>query len=1577
MTGVRSLTLALLLVTLSINISPFLGAFGKPIQASPDAKASAKPSGSDSTSTDPGKRMSASREGISPGQPLQDADPGSKHRRAHATPDPPPKILNSFDGINDFVALGFLNPDVGVAAGPTQILESVNTFYWVFDKSGNLLQPTTDFRTFFGVQTHFLSDPKVLYDPLGGRFFLSITDVSDYTVKFAVSATNNATGNWYRYSVLASCFGIDACYVDQPHIGVSNDKFVISGNVINTCCPDPITGRNQTTCRCDQYWVFNKRQMMEGVSNPGRNVFGPFPTLAGVQPAQALSSSDELYMVAAGIDPSRATTNSVNLFGIAGLPPNAGNNTAVGFTLSAVSYPPLAVQRGTTTPVWNNLVDGKGSNDPRVQTAMWFNGKLWFAFNDGCSGVSCIRVTEIDTNTLTIVQSFDWSWTSPSNMLENVFYPALSIDSIGNMVLVFGYSSSADYPSLAVTGQAITDPSNSLETPQTLVIGSQIANSTRYGDYFGAAVDPANSTNIWIAGEYQNAKLGTTGCGGPDCWSTYISAVSESRFVSGSIPSPVTLGALGSPQSGGTVIQNQSGGVGNCLTVASAGTLSFMTANLEWFNYPPKGTMQVSVYTTTGTTQTSSCAVANRIAVSVIQPLDFLTNSFQTFTFTFTGANQASVSNNQLIAALVVVNSTFANLSTAVVQWSSAGGPQYQVVFYGGASTLGAGPCNSPGTIGPEACVVFGLNGLAAPPQPRFNVQPGSSVSTSLNLTSVNGFSANTISFDTSATISVTLTQIDDQGTRTFGLAVDHNLDQRFWATQSNYVIGCCSNPFSYSNTFQLATGTHFVEIAVNASIGQWRAVVTINGGNPVATVDTDINHHVHIVFQVGGTIVTPASFVGGYSISPLQVILASGGTTSTNLAVSTQSCCTSPGNYTFNIWAARGGLNVRGQVIVNVVDFSITIQPPIIAALPTGKSDGTTATTSPEATGVCLRIPVSGNVGLASTNLRIYKGSFTGTTQADVYAATGNPDTNNLHCTPTSTVGISNAVNLNVLTNVYQTINFTFPQGQQGAVYAGNVYMIVFWFNGTFDSNDMPAIRLNNATDASQTAQYYNPTQSQPWLDNVGRCNVQTFCIQYVLYGTRTASLMLAGSTTRPVTVTSKGFTGTVSLSASATPGGPQVSVLPTGVPISCCNSTTATLNINAGAARPGNYTITVTGTGGVISHSAMMSLIISDYNISAGPSTQTVNTGATALYAITINSINGFNGIVNLTAALPTAASCSISPARLSIPPSPSPATLSCSSSTAGRYSISVTGSSGSLTHSASVQLAVGLAYNFKDNFTYASISQMSSIGWSFNTPSQASVTGGSLTLVNNGVAGSQTAWGSVTSGVGNWTVAVRAEWVGGLYGTLQLNAFTARHSYVWHADGYFNQYIFYRDGQIVLRINGYTPALNVWHDLRIDMLNGKISLYFDNSLITPYTETDPGTALTQFGPAAGWQSTDSYTFLRANLLKFTLTLQGYDYDGGQEETLKLNNQLLAQLPPTSNTQNAGKYVTFSVDMTSLFVRGTNTLTFTHANWDCGVVDNTKNVQVTDATGAIIFSDPTVRPLSCTQSITYTFTI
>ena len=98
------------------------------------------------------------------------------------------------------------------------------------------------------------------------------------------------------------------------------------------------------------------------------------------------------------------------------------------------------------------------------------------------------------------------------------------------------------------------------------------------------------------------------------------------------------------------------------------------------------------------------------------------------------------------------------------------------------------------------------------------------------------------------------------------------------------------------------------------------------------------------------------------------------------------------------------------------------------------------------------------------------------------------------------------------------------------------------------------------------------------------------------------------------------------------------------------------------------------------------------------------------------------------------------------------------------------------------------------------------------------------------------------------------------------------------------------------------------------------------------------------------------------------------GFDWDGGGEESITLNGQFLASLPTANSPQNGATYVPFSVDITSFVVEGANTLSFTHAGWDCGVSDSVKGLEIRNQTG-IVFIDPTEEPLSCTQPLTYQF--
>ncbi len=83
------------------------------------------------------------------------------------------------------------------------------------------------------------------------------------------------------------------------------------------------------------------------------------------------------------------------------------------------------------------------------------------------------------------------------------FYPAITTDSSNNIVLVFASSSSTDYAGIRYTGQKATD--NSTQPSALLKAGeecNQGGTKGRWGDYFGAGVDPSDGRSVWIYGEW-------------------------------------------------------------------------------------------------------------------------------------------------------------------------------------------------------------------------------------------------------------------------------------------------------------------------------------------------------------------------------------------------------------------------------------------------------------------------------------------------------------------------------------------------------------------------------------------------------------------------------------------------------------------------------------------------------------------------------------------------------------------------------------------------------------------------------------------------------------------------------------------------------------------------------------------------------------------------------------------------------------------------------------------------------------------------------------------------------------------
>ncbi len=434
-------------------------------------------------------------------------------------------------------------PDQGLGASDKFVVQMVNLAGTIYSTSGSIRKSTFSLSDFWFLPVRGgplgigMSDPEVLFDAAAGRWYSSIIDTFDVNrVNFAVSATDDPTGTWFIYRVIAfSTIPTHTTLPDQPYIGYSNDKFLITANDFEF---DPTF----TTAAFIgvQYWILNKGEMLAGnrfidlvTNTPGSGTPNPLPnTNFAIRPAQHLSSTTTAYM-AENCEPaavvaiiglcatSPSTGAGINVYTISGTPPGPVAVAVNTVPIAQPGFPPNADQPGHPADSAGNLATG----DNRIESVVWQNNLLWTALNSDCptstKDFSCVRLDEISTSTTgppLILQDFDLGVAGAF-----VFYGAVSLDSSNNLIVVYGESSSSIFPSLEVTGQLVTATPDTLANAATIAAGSALELSTRYGDYFWAATQPKTPNTFWVSGEFRQIELGQG-------WSTEIGLVTFNPF---------------------------------------------------------------------------------------------------------------------------------------------------------------------------------------------------------------------------------------------------------------------------------------------------------------------------------------------------------------------------------------------------------------------------------------------------------------------------------------------------------------------------------------------------------------------------------------------------------------------------------------------------------------------------------------------------------------------------------------------------------------------------------------------------------------------------------------------------------------------------------------------------------------------------------------------------------------------------------------------------------------------------------------------------------------------------------------
>src|SRR5207249_3342908 len=162
-------------------------------------------------------------------------------------------------------------------------------------------------------------------------------------------------------------------------------------------------------------------------------------------------------------------------------------------------------------------------------------------------------------------------------------------------------------------------------------------------------------------------------------------------------------------------------------------------------------------------------------------------------------------------------------------------------------------------------------------------------------------------------------------------------------------------------------------------------------------------------------------------------------------------------------------------------------------------------------------------------------------------------------------------------------------------------------------------------------------------------------------------------------------GFASTVSLTSVTVPTGITTSCVPSSLTGNGTSTSTLTAN------KTGTYTVTITGTSGTLVHSATIDVLVlePDFSLTASPNSVSFVVNNSATSTIALDSIGGFSGNVSLNAtSSPAGLSTSCSPAILVGSQS---SICTVNSTTISSYTVTITGTSGNLSHNASFDVTV----------------------------------------------------------------------------------------------------------------------------------------------------------------------------------------------------------------------------------------------------------------------------------------------
>ena len=393
-------------------------------------------------------------------------------------------VLTSFEGTS---GPGYKDhPDTSGGVGPDHIVDFVGSAFTVRDKTtGTVLEQMsqTDFWASAGLTPGTLNDPRIIYDPIMGRWLAVTAGPFDL---LAISADSDPTHAWKGVTLSTAVSG-DLL----PRIGIdANGVYVCSyGGSSNTICfaipqsdlqwvgtSDPLLNR-MVTFRSLPF------EMMPAIDlNAGKAITAPEILLTRKSPQTGIGVPVTLLM-------KQVTWAG----GIAKISPTITTPTSLTFTT-----PATAAQPGGP-PI-------KGKEDHRFLDVFASGNSVFAALGSEIGGRIGMEWFEVDAGSGALVQSGILA-----DPTYDILFPTITADSNGNVAVGFTQSSATEFPSVAIVSRGPTDAPGTLGDPVVVAPGTSSYFCTLkpvgWGTYSTTIQDPVNPLILWTYQEYGNSNI--------------------------------------------------------------------------------------------------------------------------------------------------------------------------------------------------------------------------------------------------------------------------------------------------------------------------------------------------------------------------------------------------------------------------------------------------------------------------------------------------------------------------------------------------------------------------------------------------------------------------------------------------------------------------------------------------------------------------------------------------------------------------------------------------------------------------------------------------------------------------------------------------------------------------------------------------------------------------------------------------------------------------------------------------------------------------------------------------------------